>query len=81
IRERFNTRRRAGGGGVDRLLRKLLQLDLKMKQYLEGRKFVDEVVRLAGQDGFNIVWESPDHLPTTAEIADPKAWVTRVLAS
>jgi coenzyme F420 biosynthesis associated uncharacterized protein len=81
IRERFNTKRRAGGGGVDRLLRKLLQLDLKMKQYLEGRKFVDEVVRLAGQDGFNIVWESPDHLPTTAEIADPKAWVTRVLAS
>ena len=79
IRERFNEKRRSGGGGVDKLLRKLLQLDLKMKQYVEGRVFVDEVVRLVGQDGFNQVWTSPEHLPTTEEIADPKSWVARVL--
>jgi uncharacterized protein (DUF2342 family) len=27
---------------------------------------------------FNAVWESPDTLPTRAEIADPAAWVRRV---
>jgi putative hydrolase len=80
IRQRFDTKRRSSGSGIDRLLRKLLQLDLKMKQYVEGRVFVDEVVRIAGQDGFNQVWASPAHLPTTAEIADPKSWVDRVLA-
>jgi putative hydrolase len=80
IRERFNAKRRNGGGPVDRLLRRVLQLDLKMKQYVEGRVFVDDVVRLAGEQGFNQVWQSPEHLPTAAEIADPKSWVDRVLS-
>jgi coenzyme F420 biosynthesis associated uncharacterized protein len=81
IRERFSAKRRSGGGGIDRLLRKLLQLDLKMKQYVEGRVFVDEVVRLVGQDGFNRVWETPENLPTPSEIAEPKTWADRVLAT
>jgi uncharacterized protein (DUF2342 family) len=30
-------------------------------------------------DEFNAVWERPDNLPTKAEIADPSAWISRVL--
>lgn len=79
IRERFNERRRSGGKGLDRVLRRLLALDVKLKQYVDGRIFVDEVVRIAGPDGFNQVWAAPENLPTQDEISDPKAWVSRVV--
>lgn len=77
IRSRF-TARRAGRGAVDRLLRRLLGLDAKMRQYADGARFVREVSKAVGTDGFNAVWTEPKTLPTAAEIADPAAWVTRV---
>jgi coenzyme F420 biosynthesis associated uncharacterized protein len=79
IRERFQARR-AGRGGVDRLLRRLLGLEAKMRQYRDGARFVRAVVEQAGMSGFNQVWSSPQTLPTPAEIEDPKAWLARVPA-
>jgi uncharacterized protein (DUF2342 family) len=29
-------------------------------------------------DGFNRVWESPETLPTRAELADPASWLRRL---
>jgi coenzyme F420 biosynthesis associated uncharacterized protein len=78
IRARFNERRK-GVGVLDKLLRRLLGLDAKMAQYRDGAKFVRGVVDKAGMSGFNVVWESPEHLPTRAEIGDPDAWMARVL--
>jgi coenzyme F420 biosynthesis associated uncharacterized protein len=77
IRDRFTVRRR-GGGILDRLLRALLGVEAKIKQYALGAAFTDHVVLAAGMDGFNRVWESPDTLPTRAELRDPGAWLTRV---
>ncbi|GAA4810847.1 zinc-dependent metalloprotease [Actinomycetospora chlora] len=77
IRARFTTRRR-GGGLVDRLLRTLLGVDAKIRQYEQGRVFVDQVVDTVGLPGLNAVWTSPDTLPRRAEITDPAAWVARV---
>lgn len=77
IRERFDLRRR-GAGSVDRLLRRLLGIDLKMRQYAEGNRFVGAVVDAVGMDGFNRVWTGPETLPTKDEIADPGAWVARL---
>lgn len=79
IRRRFD-RRRDLHGPVQRLLRKVLGLDAKARQYVQGQHFVTEVVRMAGRDGFNTVWESPAHLPSEREILDPAAWVDRVLS-
>ena len=79
IRRKFD-RRRQGVGVLDRLLRRLLGLDAKMAQYRDGARFVRAVVDKVGMADFNAVWERPDHLPTKAEIADPDAWVARVLA-
>jgi coenzyme F420 biosynthesis associated uncharacterized protein len=79
IRERFQARR-AGRGGVDRLLRRLLGLEAKMRQYRDGARFVRAAVEAVGMDGFNQVWTSPETLPLPAEIEDPQAWLARVHA-
>ena len=78
IRKRFN-RRRQGVGVLDRLLRRVLGLDAKMAQYRDGAKFVRAVVDKAGMTEFNAVWERPENLPSKVEIADPRAWISRVL--
>jgi coenzyme F420 biosynthesis associated uncharacterized protein len=77
IRQRFS-RRRAQGGPLQQLVRRLLGLDVKMRQYAEGSRFVRRVVDRVGMDGFNRVWASADTLPTREEITAPDAWVGRV---
>lgn len=78
LRRRFD-RRRASGSAVQRVVRRALGMDLKLKQYAQGRKFTEAVVDTVGMDGFNRVWERPDHLPTLAEIEAPDVWIARVV--
>ncbi|RCG29120.1 coenzyme F420 biosynthesis-associated protein [Sphaerisporangium album] len=78
IRSRFQ-HRREGGSRFDKTLRRLLGVDLKMKQYAEGAAFVRKVVGETGIDGFNRVWGSPATLPSHAEIKDPELWINRVI--
>jgi coenzyme F420 biosynthesis associated uncharacterized protein len=77
IRERFQ-RRRAGGGGLDRAVRRLLGLEAKVRQYRDGAVFVRRALNDVGMTGFNQVWTSPETLPTPEELADPVAWIRRV---
>ena len=77
IRRKFNARRK-GQSAMDRLLRRLLGLEAKMRQYRDGSVFVRAVIDEVGWDGLNAVWTSPDTLPKPLEISDPKAWVARV---
>jgi putative hydrolase len=77
IRQRF-TARRQGGGLAERVLRVVLGIDAKLRQYAEGAAFTRHVVDAVGMDRFNTVWTSPETLPTRAEIADPAAWLYRM---
>jgi coenzyme F420 biosynthesis associated uncharacterized protein len=77
IRAKFSARR-GSGNRIEQALRRILGIDLKMKQYEQGSKFVSDVVAAAGMAGFNKVWTSPDTLPTLAEISDPSVWLERV---
>jgi coenzyme F420 biosynthesis associated uncharacterized protein len=77
IRDRFDQRRRDKGGPLERLLRRLLGMDLKALQYSQGRAFVGHVVDELGMEGFNRIWTSPETLPSKAEITDPDAWIQR----
>jgi coenzyme F420 biosynthesis associated uncharacterized protein len=77
IRARFN-RRREGGNPLERVVRKLLGIDVKLRQYAEGRKFVHGVVDRVGVKGFNRIWDSPLTLPRLHELDDPDIWVARV---
>jgi coenzyme F420 biosynthesis associated uncharacterized protein len=77
IRAKF-TQRRKGGGVFDRLLRSLLGVEAKMRQYAEGAAFTRHVIDTVGMAGFNAVWTSPNTLPTKSEISDPASWVRRI---
>jgi uncharacterized protein (DUF2342 family) len=76
LRESLERRRREKPPLV-KLLERLLGLDLKMRQYVIGKRFCDAVVRDWGIDGLNRAWSAPDQLPTLAELDDPAAWVRR----
>jgi coenzyme F420 biosynthesis associated uncharacterized protein len=77
IREKFSNRR-SSAGRAEQILRRILGIDLKMKQYEQGSHFVSAVVAEAGMAGFNKVWTSPETLPTLPEIASPADWLARV---
>jgi coenzyme F420 biosynthesis associated uncharacterized protein len=77
IREKFNSRR-GSSGRIEQTLRRMLGIDLKMKQYAEGSRFVREVVDKAGMATFNKVWTSPETLPTREEFANSQLWLDRV---
>jgi len=77
IRARFQ-QRRLNVTGIDKILRRLLGLEAKMRQYRDGAAFVRAVTAQVGTDGFNAVWTSPETLPLSDEIENPSVWVKRV---
>jgi coenzyme F420 biosynthesis associated uncharacterized protein len=77
IRAKFNARRGATGR-LEQTIRRILGIDLKMKQYAQGSEFVHTVVREAGMATFNRVWTSPQTLPTKDEITAPGRWLERM---
>ena len=77
IRAKFN-RRRESGNPLEKAIRRLLGIEVKMRQYAEGRKFVHGVVERVGMTGFNKIFSSPLTLPRLDELGDPDAWVARV---
>ena len=74
-------RRRRSRSYPERVLQRLLGLDLKMRPYEEGKAFCDGVVERAGIGALNRVWESPAQLPGAEELGDPGAWLDRVGAA
>jgi coenzyme F420 biosynthesis associated uncharacterized protein len=77
IRERFD-RRRHTAGSLERTMRRLLGVEMKLRQYAEGARFVRAVVDEIGMAGLNTVWTSADRLPTGEEIRHPRRWLDRV---
>jgi len=70
--------RRGGGDPVTRLLRRLLGLGLKRRQYERGSAFFDAVAADRGLAAAGRVWDRPANLPTSEELDDPAAWLRRV---
>jgi putative hydrolase len=73
------TRRREHRGLPWRVLERLLGLELKMRQYEEGRRFCDAVVLADGPTALARAWRSVEDLPTAAELHAPELWLARVV--
>ena len=70
-------RRRASRSAPQRIIERLLGFDVKLRQYEQGKKWADAVASLAGIEGLNRVWASPDALPTAGELRHPRQWLKR----
>jgi coenzyme F420 biosynthesis associated uncharacterized protein len=70
-------KRRRDRSGFLKLLDRLLGMDLKLRQYEQGKAFCDGAVARAGIGGLNRVWIGPEAMPTVAELSDPAAWLRR----
>lgn len=71
-------RHRADRSASEKLLERLLGLDLKRKQYAQGEEFCRAVVNESGLESLNKLWESETNLPTTDELAMPQMWQLRI---
>ena len=70
--------RRKSQSGLSRLVAKLLGLELKLRQYEQGKFFCDAIVRAAGTEALTRVFSGPEALPTLPELTDPTLWLRRV---
>jgi coenzyme F420 biosynthesis associated uncharacterized protein len=70
-------RRRRDRSGLFRIFEKLIGMDLKLRQYEQGKRFCDAVAKAGGIAALNRVWEGPEQMPTLAEIDDPDGWLAR----
>jgi coenzyme F420 biosynthesis associated uncharacterized protein len=77
LREALDRRRRSQSG-LARLVARLLGLELKLRQYEQGKRFCDAVVDQAGAQALQKVFSGPGALPTLEELDDPKQWLARV---
>jgi coenzyme F420 biosynthesis associated uncharacterized protein len=73
-------RRRRTRSAPERVIERLLGLELKLRQYELGKRFCDLVAERWGIEGLNLVWRAPEALPTLNELSRPDAWLDRVAA-
>ena len=57
---------------------RFIGMEMKMKQYELGASFIHGVEAHASWDALDMAWESPEALPTLAEIEEPQAWLARM---
>jgi uncharacterized protein (DUF2342 family) len=70
--------RRESGGPVTTLIRRLLGLGLKKRQYELGAAFFSHVADERGLEAASVVWEEPKNLPSKQELENPDRWLTRI---
>jgi coenzyme F420 biosynthesis associated uncharacterized protein len=71
-------RNKSSRNWAERLLEKIIGLDLKIQQYKLGYQFVSDLVSHGGMDLARQIWVKPDNLPSLTEIRNPHAWIERL---
>jgi coenzyme F420 biosynthesis associated uncharacterized protein len=70
-------RRRKSQSGLSRIVAKLLGLEMKLRQYEQGKRFCDAIVAADGPEALQRVFSAPEALPVLDEIEDPDRWLAR----
>lgn len=78
LREALDRRRARDRPAFVVWLERLLGLELKMRQYEQGRRFCDGVIERSDVATLHRAFAAPEYLPSLAELTDPAAWVERV---
>jgi len=71
-------RRRQGRGPIQTLIRRVLGLSMKRRQYERGKDFFDAVADAQSIEFAGKVWEQPENLPSDDEIETPGLWLQRM---
>ena len=77
LRAKLDARRQAGGP-VSQVIRRLLGLGMKRRQYERGAHFFRTVADQRSVVAAGAVWDTPANLPNDAELDDPAQWIARV---
>ena len=70
--------RRESASGFVKLFQQLIGLEAKLRQYADGAHFVREIENAGGPELLALAWQSPENLPSAAEIQAPDRWVSRL---
>ncbi|GAG77519.1 unnamed protein product, partial [marine sediment metagenome] len=64
---------------VEKIFRKIIGIELKLKQYEMGQKFANYIHKKMNMIGLNLLYENEKNIPTIDEIKNPDKWINRVL--
>ena len=78
---RVMQQRRNSASGVSRIMQKVMGLEAKLAQYQAGEDFIAAIESQRGDRAVDVIWEDPQHLPSMAEIRNPRSWMERVSAA
>lgn len=77
LRQKLDERRQ-GGGPFTQLMRHLLGLGRKRRQYERGKEFFETVADTRDLETAAIVWDQKENLPTDDELDDAEKWLARM---
>ena len=72
-------RRREGRGEEDRLVERMLGVELQPEHERLGREFCDRVAEATDERTLARMWESADQLPSMPELEEPTLWLARTV--
>lgn len=64
--------------GFARQIQRLAGLEMKLRQYEVGERFIQGVRAAAGLGALDAAWRGPEFLPTLVELEQPELWLARV---
>ncbi len=79
LRQKIEARRK-GMNPLSKLVRRLLGLGMKRRQYERGKEFFQYVVDADGIETATRVWDAPENLPDDDELDHPERWLARLNA-
>ncbi len=72
-------RRYREGEAGDPVFERLLGIEMKRDQYVQGRAFCDTVVEQTDEATLTRMWDSAEAMPSLPEIEEPRLWLARTV--